>query len=688
MKLHIRNSSIKKAICSLSLAIAFSGCSMNASQEEGATKVNEQELISVESLFNESAIKDVNLSSDGQWLAWLQQHNGAPNIYVMSADGASKDAFALTEFVDGVDAFFWDKHRLGLFVLKDVDGNEQHQVYRLDLNVEGKSLNLIGTEKLTPNDSANYMVLGQSSENQDSLTLIANHDDPKNMNFYELNVETGELTFLMENTHRFYDVLIDDEGVPVAGVRPNPDTSKELFVRKGGSWEGVLKTEPGEILSLSSYNSEIGSLFFESSFGRADTSGVKQLDLTSGKIAAIHQDPNQRSDVYKTLFNKEGELQLVSYYYGYREDYPVDESFQKHWQNITSNFSRRVEIDVVSMDEETGVWLLEIASDIDPGAFYRYQQSDQSLVRLIDKDSQLDPKFLSEKRSITYTARDGITIQAYLTLPKGKSKQLPLVVLPHGGPWARDYWKLSDGFMTRLAQFLVNRGYAVLQPNFRASTGFGETFIALGNREWGTGAMQHDLTDGVEFLIEQGIADSDRVAIMGGSYGGYAALSGLTFTPDTYTAAISFVGPSSLITLLESFPEYYRPFISNWFKAVGDPLIESDREEMQSRSPLNYTDRIKAPLLLVQGANDPRVTQVESDQIAKKMYENGLDVEYILAKDEGHGFSKRINKLALLIKTEDFLAEHLGGEVSPLVSDQVATHLAGLEVDISSLSEK
>ncbi|WP_444889977.1 alpha/beta fold hydrolase [Microbulbifer sp. DLAB2-AA] len=688
MELQNHRWSVRKAICWLSLAAAFSGCSVNLLVEDSASAEIQQKLLPVESFFNDSAISGVKLSSDGQWLAWLQQYNGAPNIYVMPSNGSVEDAFPLTAFADGADSFYWDKHQLGMYVSKDSKGNELHQIYRLDLEVKDKDLSLLDTQKLTSKDSARYIILGQASEKPNSLTLFANHDDPKLLSFYQLNTQTGKLTSIMSNNQHFHDVLIDKEGIPVAGVRSNPDSSMELFIHKNKSWQKSLKTEPGEILHLSSYNSDLERVYFESSYGEADTSGLKQLNLASREITDVHTDPNKRADVYKSLFNKDGELQLVSYYYGYREDYPISKEFQKHWQFITTQFTRRVEIDVISINEESGIWLLDIASDVDLGAFYTYNQTDQSLTRLIDKDTKLNPESLAERRSITYEARDGIAIQAYLTLPKGKSSQLPLVVLPHGGPWYRDYWRLGADFFNRVSQLLANRGYAVLQPNFRASAGFGETFIALGNRQWGTGGMQHDLTDGVEYLVEQGIADKNRVAIMGGSYGGYAALSGLTFTPDVYAAAISFVGPSSLITLIESFPEYEREFLSHRLKAIGDPLVQADREDMQNRSPINFTDQIKAPLLLVQGANDPRVTQLESDQIAIKMYQKDLAVEYILAKDEGHGFSKRNNLMAYLIKMEEFLAEHLGGELNPEIPEELTAHLAGLEVDISKLAKQ
>ncbi|HSH26828.1 MAG TPA: alpha/beta fold hydrolase, partial [Wenzhouxiangella sp.] len=281
---------------------------------------------------------------------------------------------------------------------------------------------------------------------------------------------------------------------------------------------------------------------------------------------------------------------------------------------------------------------------------------------------------------IRYQVRDGMEIPAYLTTPKGvERKNLALVALIHGGPWSRDTWGYDA-----LAQFLANRGYAVLQPNFRGSTGYGKAFLNAGNNEWGD-AMQHDITDGVKHLIEQGLVDPERVCIMGGSYGGYATLAGMTFTPDLYACGVDIVGPSNLITLLNSIPPYWGPIRKIFLQRMGDPGTEEGKARLERQSPLNHADKIAAPLLVIQGANDPRVKQAESDQIVVAMREAGLPVEYIVAPDEGHGFRGRENRLAMFARTEEFLAAHLGGRYQEGMDDEVGQRLNEITVDIESV---
>ena len=285
-------------------------------------------------------------------------------------------------------------------------------------------------------------------------------------------------------------------------------------------------------------------------------------------------------------------------------------------------------------------------------------------------------------KPVRYLARDGLVIPAYLTLPKGvPAKNLPVVINPHGGPWARDVWGYNPD-----AQFLANRGYAVLQPNFRSSSGYGKKFLNAGNKQWGTGAMQNDLSDGVKYLIDQGIADPKRVAIYGGSYGGYATLAGVTFTPELYACAIPYVAPSSLITLIESFPAYWRPFLKgSWYMRVGDPADASDRKDLEARSPINFIDRINVPLLVVHGANDPRVKKAESDAIVAALRDKGRDVEYLVAPDEGHGFRAPENRMALAVAMERFLKKHLNGRAQEEVPQELASHLASITVDPASV---
>jgi dienelactone hydrolase len=286
-------------------------------------------------------------------------------------------------------------------------------------------------------------------------------------------------------------------------------------------------------------------------------------------------------------------------------------------------------------------------------------------------------------KPITYEARDGLEIPAYLTLPEGvEAENLPVVIYPHGGPWARDTWGY-DAY----AQFFANRGYAVLQPNFRGSTGYGQQFLNAGNKRWGTGAMQHDLTDGVKYLIDQGIADPDRVGILGGSYGGYATLAGVTFTPDLYAAGVPIVAPSNLITLIESFPAYWKPFLEGtWYERVGNPDNPEDRKRLKRQSPLFKAEQITSPLLVVHGANDPRVKKQEADQIVATLRDQGHPVEYIVAPDEGHGFDNEDNRLAFSAAMEEFLAEHLGGRYQTNATDRIQQRLNEITVNPDSVT--
>ena len=288
---------------------------------------------------------------------------------------------------------------------------------------------------------------------------------------------------------------------------------------------------------------------------------------------------------------------------------------------------------------------------------YLYNRVGKTLEKLYDSRPELPNDQLANMRPIRYEARDGREIPGYLVVPKGvPAESLPTVILPHGGPWGRYSWGYDP-----LVQFLANRGYAVLMPNFRGSTGYGKRFLNEGNGEWGTGVMQHDITDGVHYLVAQGIADPEQVAIMGGSYGGYATLAGVAFTPRLYAAGVSIVGPSNIITLLNSIPPYWGPAKEMFMRRVGDPDDPEDRERLESQSPFFHAENIEAPLLIIQGANDPRVKKAESDQIVVALRELDRQVQYLLALDEGHGFVGRENRLAMFAAIERFLARHLDG---------------------------
>jgi dipeptidyl aminopeptidase/acylaminoacyl peptidase len=320
---------------------------------------------------------------------------------------------------------------------------------------------------------------------------------------------------------------------------------------------------------------------------------------------------------------------------------------------------RRGEFSVVDRDLADRSWLVEYNTDDGPIYYYTYDRASKKSQLLFSSRPQLENLSLAQMQPISYQSRDRLTIHGYLTTPVGiPAKNLPTVLLVHGGPWARDTWGYDS-----MVQWLANRGYAVLQVNFRGSSGYGKKFLNAGNREW-AGKMHDDLIDGVNWIVKQGIADPKKVAIVGGSYGGYATLVGLTFTPNVFAAGVDIVGPSNLITLIESIPPYWTPMMAMFRYRVGDP--EKDAEFLKSRSPLFFADRIKAPLLIGQGANDPRVKQAESEQIVAAMRKANKPVEYILYTDEGHSFARPENRLHFFAKTEEFLGKYLGGRVEPM----------------------
>jgi dienelactone hydrolase len=402
----------------------------------------------------------------------------------------------------------------------------------------------------------------------------------------------------------------------------------------------------------------------------------------TGEEKVLESDPEQQVDFGGANFSRVTRELVATYYVGDRlRVYPKTEQFATDYRLLREKLPDG-DIYLTSSTADERLHLVSVTSDVDPGATYLYNRETGDVSFLYRPRPNLPTEHLAPMAPVRYTARDGLEIPAYLTLPKGlEARNLPVVILPHGGPWARDTWGYDS-----YAQFLANRGYAVFQPNFRGSTGYGKKFLNAGNKEWGTGAMQHDITDGVKYLIEKGIADSERIAIFGGSYGGYATLAGLAFTPELYAAGISYVGPSSIITLLNSIPPYWAPVRKIFSVRVGDLDDPMDKERLMQQSPLFSASNITAPLLVVQGANDPRVKKNESDQIIVALRELGREVEYIVAPDEGHGFTGRENRIAFTVAMEKFFADHLGGRYQKEIPPDIKQRLTDMTVDIHTVT--
>jgi dipeptidyl aminopeptidase/acylaminoacyl peptidase len=518
----------------------------------------------------------------------------------------------------------------------------------------------------------------------DVIIVGLNDRDKAYHDVYRVQLATGERELLIENTQKVGFWLYDRSGNVRLAYRQKEDGGNEILRVDGKDLKSIHETTYLESAFPFGFDAAEKRVYLQTNKGDdVDLSRLELIDPASGKTEVIESDPEKQVDIEGAVFDEQTHELMATYYVGDRiRIYPKTDRAREDLKRMKKKLPDG-DFEIGSSTRDMRYSLVHVNSDVEPGAAYLYDRTTGAFTLQYRVREKLPREHLANMKPVRYPARDGMTIPAYLTLPKGvPAKNLPLVIHPHGGPWSRDTWGY-DGY----AQFLANRGYAVLQPNFRSSSGYGKKFLNAGNHQWGTGAMQHDLTDGVKYLIEKGIADPKRVAIYGGSYGGYASLSGVAFTPDLYACAIPYVAPSSLITLIESFPAYWRPFLKgSWYLRVGDPANESERKDLEARSPIHSIDKIRVPLLVVHGANDPRVKQAESDAIVIALRDKGHPVEYIVAPDEGHGFRAPNNRMSLAVAMERFLAKHLGGRAQQDVPAPLAEHLAKITVDVKTVT--
>ncbi len=414
----------------------------------------------------------------------------------------------------------------------------------------------------------------------------------------------------------------------------------------------------------------------ETNKGNADLTQLILFDPATGAEEPVESDPMKRVDFGGAVFAEStDELVATSYEDERTRVYFRDKAWEADYKFLQSKFPGK-DISPSSSTSDDRLWSIVASNDVEPGERYIFDRGTRALTLQYKSRERIPREHMAQMKPIRYPSSDGLEIPAFLTLPKGvPAKGLPAIIVPHGGPWARDSWGFNN-----LAQFLANRGYAVLMPNFRGSTGYGKKFLNAGNNQWGE-KMQDDITWGVKYLVAQGIADPKRVGIMGGSYGGYATLAGVAFTPDVYAAAVSIVGPSNLITLLDSIPPYWEAGRKVFHERMGDPTTPAGKAQLERQSPLNSAQKIKTPLLVAQGANDPRVKKAESEQIVIALRDRGFPVEYILAPDEGHGFARPVNNMALWAASEKFFGKHLGGRAQEDMTPDISTRLKELTVD-------
>ncbi|MDT9722075.1 prolyl oligopeptidase family serine peptidase [Paenibacillus sp. ClWae2A] len=598
-------------------------------------------LTPLEDFFKQPAQAGFQMSPDGKHLAYLEPWNNRMNI-VVTANGQDKPVRITSETERNIAGFAWATNDKLLYV-QDKAGDENYHIYVT--YIDGKN-----SKDLTPYPNTRAILIDPLENIPDEILVGMNKRDPRIFDVYRINIKTGDAVLAAENPGNITGWLTDHEGKIRVAVSSDGNVSSLLYRdSEDKEFELLLTTKLGETFAPVMFTYDNKSIYAISNLER-DKTAIVEYSPSSKKVTKTIYE-NKDVDVSSFVPSKEKGTILAAVYETDKVNYEFfDQEFKTLMQDIKAKVPGK-EVSISSISDE-GQVLFVAYSDKAMGTYYFYDSKTGKLDKLADAAPWIDESQMADMKPITYKSRDGLTLHGYLTLPQGtEASSLPLVVVPHGGPWARDSW----GFNPEI-QFLASRGYAVLQVNFRGSTGYGKEFLDAGNKEWGK-AMQNDLTDGVNWLVEEGTVDPKRVAIYGGSYGGYAALAGLAFTPDVYAAGISYVGPSNIFTLLDSLPPYWESERSMFYERVGDP--EKDKELLTAISPLFHIDQMKAPLFVVQGANDPRVKQAESDQIVEALRKRGVDVPYMLKTNEGHGFANVENQLDLYRAIEKFLNRHL-----------------------------
>ncbi|MFC4727406.1 S9 family peptidase [Coralloluteibacterium thermophilus] len=621
------------------------------------------ELIPRDALFGNPERAGVQLSPDGRTLSWIAPLDGVMNVWVAPADDPARARPVTRDDARGIRNYFWTYRPDVLLYLRDTGGDEDFHLYAVDI-ASGQA------RDLTPYENTTAQVVGVSHLRPDEILVGMNDRDPRWHDLYRVDLASGARTLVERNTMEFASYLADAEYAVRLAIKARPDGGNDILVPDGrGGWsrsdtipfEDALTTQPTR------FTTDGGTLYLVDSRER-NTSALFAIDMGSGRRTLVAEDP--RADIGQALTDpRTGRVQAASVNY-LREEWKVlDPAIAADLERLEALGPGEASINTRTLDDRT--WIVAYSAAEAPLVYYRYDRPSGELTRLFSARPALDGKPLVPMWPKEIRARDGLTLVSYLTLPPGADldrdgradRPVPMVLLVHGGPWARDEYGYSS-----YDQWLANRGYAVLSVNFRGSAGFGKDFIAAGDREWGR-KMHDDLIDAVQWAVDNGVTERDRVAIMGGSYGGYATLAGLAFTPDVFRCGVDIVGPSNLNTLLATVPPYWASFFEQLARRVGDPRTEEGRALLTERSPLTHVDRIRRPLLIGQGANDPRVKQAESDQIVQAMQSKEIPVTYVLFPDEGHGFARPENSKAFNAVTEGFLAECLGGRAQPIGDD-------------------
>jgi dipeptidyl aminopeptidase/acylaminoacyl peptidase len=641
-------------------------------------------IIDRELFFGDPEIAGAQISPDGAYIAFMKPFKGTRNIWVKKTADPFTNAKPITaDTKRPISTYFWSRDGKYILFVQDKAGDENYNVYAVNpADAPAAGQDVPTARNLSDVKGIRAIIYSVPRTEPDAMYVGMNDRDAAWHDLYKVKISTGERTLVRKNTERIVAFYFDLKDQLRLATRAAENGDTEVLRVDADKFTKVYSCNVFETCGPIRYHKDGQRVYFQTNTGSdADLIRLVLFNPATGKEELVESDPLKRVDFGNAAFSEVSDDLIATIYEDERERiYFKDKAFETDYKTLQKQLPGK-ELNFTSSTKDEKLFIVAANADTDPGSVYLYDRTTKKATLQYQAREKLNRAYLAPMKPVKYPSSDGLEVPAFLTLPKGvEPKNLPAIIVPHGGPWYRDTWGYNA-----FAQFLANRGYVVLQPNFRGSTGYGKKFIDGGNKQWGD-KMQDDITWGAKYLVAQGIVDPKRIGIMGGSYGGYATLAGVAFTPDVYAAGVSIVGPSSLITLLESIPPYWEQARKLFHERMGDPTTPEGKAQLLRQSPLTAAAKIKTPLLVIQGANDPRVKKRESDQIVIALRDRGFPVEYMVAPDEGHGFARPVNNMAMFALAEKFLAKHLGGRYQETMTPEVSQRLKEVTVDVKTVT--
>jgi dienelactone hydrolase len=641
-----------------------------------------KEVVAISAFFADETTEVFRLSPEGGLVAFLQFDGSMSHLCVADPENLPETKRILTESTEGsVFSFLWLNEN-GIAFAGRLPGGETRVGFARPLTFDAEDSKTISTLNLEEEIAS---LAGIVSRKNAVLLSVAAKSDPGIRDIYSVKPDTGERELLHKNEEALAVWSVSPDGTTIVGLRCHSDGRKELVCSKGGETQTVLFCSPEETMDLVAINADASLVFIVTDQGSdKEFSRLEAIHLATGERTVLGEDPEQFVDFGAAVFDRQAnQLHGIQYFRDKSTFKWFSPEMEKRFLFLKRQWPDK-DFRFRNSSKDGQKWIVSVVSDTEPEAEYFFDFGNRNFRRLDFKAGTIPANQLGCMQAVSYKARDEQIISGYLTIPfQGPESNLPLVVFPHGGPNKRNFW----GYDARV-QFFASRGYAVFQPNFRGSTGFGKTFQNAGNGQWGRGVMQDDITDGVEWLIENGIADPKRIAIVGGSYGGYAALAGLTFTPNLYAAGVCLFGASNLPEFIRDIPESWKPFLGDIFVKIGNPDLPEDLQRLTWQSPINFTQEIKAPVLVYHGAKDSLIRKSQADRFVSTCRVHGVNVDYLVSAEGEHGFFDSLDEQAVYIAIERFLALHIGGRSQKNVPRNVEDRLSQLRATAAAAVEE